>query len=116
MRECTPVGKYLYRVHDNGFESRNAEHCSYDHVSDTYCFVYKVLHVTECGAWIKRGDGKKFVLLDARKTFACETVDLAVESFRARKVRQMSIMRARIHRIESARNLVASKAFAQVLT
>jgi hypothetical protein len=42
------------------------------------------------------------VLKDARKRFACSTKHEAIESFRARKLRQLSILRSQARVVESA--------------
>ncbi len=106
MRECTPVGEYLYRIHDTYSEIGKASGYTYNAESQTYCYRYKVLWVTDCGAWIARDGGKRFVLLDAYKKFACETIELAVTSFKARKERQLRILRAQINRITDAKESV----------
>lgn len=79
---------------------------------------YQIVKRTPSGAWIYVGysfpiplplDGrdKRFIRLTARKKFACETKEEAMESFRARKVRQIEILRARLRKAEDA--LEASK-------
>lgn len=78
---------------------------------------YPVLRRTSKGVWLDVGvrfvgipsidtATPKFVLIDARKRFACPTIEEAAESFRARKRRQIRIYEARIRQ--------ARIAFAQV--
>ena len=55
---------------------------------------YQVKKRTKCGAWI---DGK-FVNLNARKRWACNTETEAIESFRARKQRQIEILSHQLNR------------------
>jgi hypothetical protein len=66
---------------------------------------YEVIKVTPQG--VKIADplhwrGYRFVLKDARKRFACSTKHEAIESFRARKLRQLSILRSQARVVESA--------------
>lgn len=59
---------------------------------------FEILRFTYSGVWIQRwrgGEGKeyeKFVLLRARKRFAYETKELALESFIAKKKKQRKIL------------------------
>lgn len=64
--------------------------------------TYRVTRRTPKGAWIDLGWGdKRFVLLSARKRYACPTEAEALESFIMRKRRQEDIYR---DRVQSARN------------
>ncbi len=107
-RECLPVGPYLYRIHDTSAEVGKATDYTFCTTSETYCYRYRVLSVTDCGAWISRDGGKRFVLLDAYKIFACETIERAVESFKKRKARQLKILQAQVNRIKWAESSVDS--------
>lgn len=70
--------------------------------------TYKIVRRTDKGTWIagcfKDSSGmivigaKRFVLLTARKRFACPTLDEARASFVARKQKQVRIYKARIER------------------
>lgn len=53
---------------------------------------YPVTRRTPKGAWI----GGKFVKLNARKKYACETLEDAIESFIARKEKQVKILTAQL--------------------
>lgn len=106
-----PVGKFLYRIHDTGSELGKAFDYTFCNTSETYCYRYKIISTTNCGAWVERDGGKKFVMLEAHKKFACETIPLAVESFKARKTRQLRILKAQIDRILEARATVDSAKF-----
>ena len=64
---------------------------------------YRVSKRTRCGAWIN--DGGKFVNLQARKQWACNTVDEALASFIARKRRQVSILSAQLKAAEAGLSL-----------
>lgn len=60
--------------------------------------TFEVLKYTQRGVWLDYyGGGKKFVLNEARKRFACPTKEEALESFRARKKRQIKILKAQLH-------------------
>lgn len=80
---------------------------------------YLVLKRTPKGAWIKgcwtwrgmmpmpgketrRDQGERFVLLSARKRFAAETKEQALDDYKARKRRQAGILRARLIAAEQA--------------
>ena len=63
---------------------------------------YDVKKTTPKGVWIYAGLDKKFVLLSARKKFAHPTKEEALDSFIARKKRQMSIVRYQFTRAEIA--------------
>lgn len=68
---------------------------------------YKVLKHTKCGFWIETifwgSEFKKFVNTHANKQFAHLTKKAALESFRRRKIRQISILTAQA---EAASELV----------
>lgn len=55
-------------------------------------FWFRVIKRTPCGAWI---DGR-FVNLKARKKFACNTKEEALECFRRRKEVHVSILKAQL--------------------
>lgn len=67
---------------------------------------FHVLSRTPKGVWLSRysfgTEAKRFVLHDARKRYACPTVEEAAKSFLARKARQAAILRARLRRVEAA--------------
>lgn len=53
---------------------------------------YKVKRRTPKGAWLDW----RFILLTATKRYACSTVEEAVASFKARRVRQIAILEGRL--------------------
>ena len=61
---------------------------------------FDVVRATPTGVWIHPyswdDSYKKFVRLTASKKYACETIELAKESFIARKNRQISILSAQL--------------------
>lgn len=58
---------------------------------------YPVLRKTPKGVWLDTGfGGSRFVLRDAHKRWACPTKDEAEESFKARKRRQIKILRRQL--------------------
>ena len=69
---------YLYRIDWNG--------------NDLHTYKYKIIRRTEKGVWINNYGEEKFVLLTARKKFACETQAKALTSFIARKNKQIQIL------------------------
>jgi len=74
-------------------------------------YRYRVLKETPCGAWLEDGcciNGRRFVLRDARKRYACPTLDEAVASFRARKKQQLRILTNRVRRVHEALGLLPS--------
>ena len=69
---------------------------------------YEVVKTTPKGAWIRRSsiDSKRFVNLQARKKYACPTIEEAAESFRARKNAQIRINQARVVRAQRALHIL----------
>jgi hypothetical protein len=64
---------------------------------------FPVAKVTLKGVWLDRSFmGKRFVLFKSRKRYACATLELALESFQARKRKQIRIYRARVRHAEEA--------------
>jgi len=63
-------------------------------------YHYKIVKRTRCGAWIDTGIDNKFVLLTARKKYACETECEALESLLARKHRHARILRHKLQDVE----------------
>ena len=67
------------------------------HVLKIELRVYEVLKTTKKGVWIAHyGYGKRFVLNDSRKRFACADKKEALESFKFRKRRQLKILSSQI--------------------
>lgn len=58
---------------------------------------FPVLRETRCG--VRLTDGK-FILKQARKRFACPTKEEALESFKRRKIVQISILKAQLRSAE----------------
>jgi hypothetical protein len=82
------VSDLLYRYED--------EH--YDGSAFVRLRTFKVVRRTRCGAWVVQDfgdfqtlDNPRFVLTGARRAYARPTRGEALESFRARKRRQISI-------------------------
>ena len=71
----------LYRYHD--FYSEDLLECK------PFLFLYPILKTTKCGVWISIYPNKKFVNLNAKKQWACETIEKARESYLARKKRHI---------------------------
>jgi len=71
---------------------------------DICCNAYPIIKRAPKGAWISIMGEKKFVNLTARKQFACETKQLALDSFIARKKRQIIILNSQL---EDAKTFLA---------
>lgn len=76
---------------------------------------YKVIRHTPKGVWLAFSFGplsafssaeRRFVLNDARKRFACPTIEEAKQSFIARKTRQARIHHARAKQAEDSIKLI----------
>ncbi len=69
---------------------------------------HRVSRRTPKGAWL----GDRFVLLTARKRWACNTEQEALESFVARKTRQIKILSAQLAAAEADLALTQERVFA----
>jgi hypothetical protein len=80
----------------------------YEDVSTTagvkvYLRRYFVRRETECYWFINDRRGlEKRVKKDARKQFACESIEVAALSYKYRKARQVRLLRARLKHAEEA--------------
>jgi hypothetical protein len=80
--------QFYYRIRDGCFEGGRAY---------LYAESIPVLRETKKGVWIGYDEeGKRFVLNDARKRYACPTVEEALESLKARKHRQIRILQGQL--------------------
>lgn len=74
---------------------------------------YKIIKRTNCGVWINLYggilDSCRFVLLGAKKRFACPTKEEAMESFVKRKERQIKILSSQLDRTRKALQLIKLK-------
>lgn len=66
---------------------------------------YKVRKRTPKGAWIQ----DRFVLLTANKRYACNTEQEAIDSFRARKLRQIKILEGQLRYAQQELDLLTEK-------
>lgn len=68
--------------------------------------AYRVIKETPKGVWIDAPSNdwrdRRFVNKGARKRFACPTVEEAIASYKARKRRQIAILKSRIKKVEEA--------------
>lgn len=97
--------EYFYRVEETTYSAGVDEYgdpLPYRGQTRTNLYAFKVLKRTRCGAWIDLYGERKFVNLERYKRFALPTVEEAVESYKARKKRQIGIYTARIQAIEEA--------------
>lgn len=68
--------------------------------------------VTPAGVWLQDGfhpSGRRFVLRDARKRYACPTLAEALASFQARKARQKRILSAQLRQVERCLELAVAE-------
>lgn len=70
---------------------------------------FPVLSTTPTGVWLDVYGAKRFVKLDARKRFACPTEAEALESFHARKRRQIRLLKHQLRRAETALTLTEDR-------
>lgn len=71
------------------------------------CDSFPILRKTRCGVWLDLGFGeKRFVLSNAKKRWACPTKGEAMESFKARKLRQIKILDGQLKRSKEALKLI----------
>jgi hypothetical protein len=90
-----------YRVQDGRYAPASDEWghpvgrgCAFVHVLE-----FPVLRETEKGVWLDAHGGRRFVLRDARKRFACPTPAEAWESWRARKRKQLRILESQVSHV-----------------
>ena|SRR5579859_1185210 len=104
--------KFLYRYSEQQVEEMWSHHPQIaSQAMRLYLNAYLVIKETPCGCWIAWGYGdKKFVNLKANKKFAHLTPEEAMESFKARKKRQIAILRGQLLRAEAALYLQPEKA------
>jgi hypothetical protein len=110
---------YLYRYEDVAYASIGRVSIDGDILSSylrvkVELRVYKILKTTLKGIWVvpdwytPRGDFTedkmlaRFVLLSAKKKFACYSKEEALESFQTRKKRQIKILKGQLDRAEKA--------------
>lgn len=102
------VGDTLYRMYDvvyapmvdeYGFSAGEGKVALQMH---QLCGTRVTLH----GAWVNYCCVPKFVKLTGRRSFAYPTVDLAIESFKIRKRRQMMHLSRQLNRARTALALV----------
>jgi hypothetical protein len=97
---------YLYRYEDQTYSAGVDQ---FDNVLPGYdlkilLHKYQIIKETSKGVWIKKDYTKdKFVLLTARKKFACRTKEEALKSFIARKSRQIKILSDQLDRAKLAK-------------
>lgn len=72
--------------------------------------AYAIQRKTSCGVWIvNRAGGKRFINMQANKRYALLTVEDAIASFKARKLKQISIYRHKILKAETAIELLGEE-------
>lgn len=90
--------KYLYRYEEvkysRGCDAFDNPYPGYD--LKVSLWEHKILRRTPKGVWIDDFSTEKFVLLSARKKFACETKEDALESFKRRKQKQIRILESQL--------------------
>ena len=91
--------EYLYRYDYTNYEAASIFGAPRVEVHPESFLIVKR---TPKGAWVNTYFGRKFVNLGARKRWACPTREEAMESFIARKERQLSILKAQARNVEAA--------------
>jgi hypothetical protein len=88
------------------------EYYRYDGYKYAQCDSYRVTKCTPKGVWVSLGYGvkEKFILNDARRRWAYPTKELALESFRIRKERQIMHSNDSIEKANIALRKVGLKA------
>ncbi len=72
--------------------------------------TYQVVRKTPKGVWITDGLSKdKFILLSAKKRWACPTKEEAAVAFAARKRRHISILKGQMETAEQALELISKE-------
>lgn len=91
----TMVGDTWYRYEDVCYEGGSVQ---------VELRAYRVARETPKGAWLEQwpGGSLRFALRECKKRFACATREQALESFVARKRRQIKIYEARASRARRA--------------
>lgn len=70
------------------------------HTMELTCYRLPLIKETPKGAWVDYYGKNRWVKMSAKKRFACPTFEEAIESYKARKNRQISILRSRIKDVE----------------
>ena len=98
--------EYFYRYHDVLYSSGSEEFFNYGISVRLYLTRYLVVKHTPKGVWLCThsldDQPDKFILLSATKRWACPTKEEALESFKKRKQRQISILSGQIARANEA--------------
>lgn len=106
------TGDHWFRVEDRlvsggGFDV----HGDYQPGSSRVTVVvvkFPVVKYTPKGAWLRVGGERRFVLREVRRRFAAPTMELATESFIARKKKQASIYETRVKHARRAIQMAES--------
>lgn len=77
--------------------------------ADIRCLEFPILKTTPKGVWINNYGPKRWVRLDAHKRFACPTKEEAMESFKARKKRQRSILKAQLSHLDEVDKIMEER-------
>lgn len=77
-------------------------------------YRYRVVRHTPKGVWLDVAVGERWVRKEGHKRFACPTAIEAIESFRARKNRQIKILHAQLRDASESLYLLGSLTEAQI--
>src|SRR5689334_1803181 len=96
------------------------EYYRYDSIQTTdgisvWLQKYQVTKQTPKGVWIDIYGTERFILKNARKHYACETIELAKESFIARKNRQIRILKHQLRNAQLALEEINNNAMRSML-
>lgn len=106
------IEKVWYRIEDRLYSTCSIDAAGCEQYGTSVGIVtskFMVLKHTPKGVWLDIIGGRRWVSRESHKRFACPTLEEARESFRARKARQIRILRKQISNIEHALQLVEVK-------
>lgn len=108
-----PVG-YLYRFDDKSYATCiDPDGDVWGSTTQVELTAYPIVKVTPCAYWVRLpySTQNRLVYAGARKRFASKTIELAKESFIARKRKQAQIFRARADKADHAIYLLTGEMF-----
>lgn len=113
--------EYWYRFEDKlrstGSVTESGDYVHNSRYVEVLLHKYIVVKHTPKGVWLREifgpfeGTNKRFVLNNAKKRFACPSIEAAKTSFRARKQRQADIYRLRLQQAEEAIQKVSTNSY-----
>lgn len=92
-----PGAEHWFRVEEldksgGGFDVHGDYHHDRSFTLSLYVRSCRIIRHTPKGVWVEGNDGPRWINREARKRWACPTVEEAVVSFQARKRKQIRIL------------------------